>query len=78
MEIITGKTPDISEYFYLKFYDWVIYKSNAVLDPPQLGKFLVVSHHIGKIVSYWVLPVSGISISCETIQQLTFLEKQTD
>ena len=29
-------------------------------------------------MSYWILPESGIPISCITVQQLMFLEKQTD
>ena len=33
MEIITGETPDISDYFYFGFYGWVIYKSNAGVEP---------------------------------------------
>jgi hypothetical protein len=29
IEIITGKTPNISEYLDFEFYDWVMYQSNA-------------------------------------------------
>ena len=29
LEVITGETPDISEYLDFSFYDWVLYRSNA-------------------------------------------------
>ena len=29
LEIITGETPDISEYLDFAFYDWVYYRTNA-------------------------------------------------
>ena len=29
-------------------------------------------------MSYWILPSSGIPISCTTVQRLTELEKKTD
>ena len=29
-------------------------------------------------MSYWILPVSIITISCTTVQRVTHLEKQTD
>jgi hypothetical protein len=29
IEIITGDTPDISEYLDFGLYDWVLYKSNS-------------------------------------------------
>ena len=30
------------------------------------------------MMTYWILPESGIPISCSTLQRLTYLEKQTD
>lgn len=77
LEIITGETPDISEYMDFGFYDWVIFRSNAGLGPAELGRWLGVSHRIGKMMSYWILPPSGIPISCVTVQRLTELEKDT-
>ena len=75
LEIISGETPDISEYLDFAFYDWVTYKSNAGVGSPDLGRWLGVSHRVGPIMSYWVLPRSGIPISCTTVQRLTNLEK---
>ena len=77
-EIITGETPDISEYVDFSFYDWVIYRSNAGLDEPELGRWCGVSHKVGQLMSYWILPISGIPISCVTVQRLTGSEINTD
>ena len=78
LEIITGETPDISEYLDFTFYHWVVYRSNAGLGEPNLGRWIGVSHKVGQLMSYWVLPVSAIPISCVNVQRLTEAEKQTD
>ena len=78
LEIITGDTPDISEYLDFGFYDWVTYKPNAGVAAPELGRWLGVSHHVGKLMSYWVLPESGIPVSATTVQRVTNLEEQTE
>ena len=36
-EIITGETPDLSEYLDFEFYDWVTYQNNAGLGVPEVG-----------------------------------------
>jgi hypothetical protein len=77
LEIITGETPDISEYIDFGIYDWIIYKTNAGVAPPELGRWLGVSHRVGRMMSYWILPPSGIPISCTTVQRLTNLEQNT-
>ena len=33
---------------------------------------------MGQLMSYWILPISGIPISCTTVQQLTNLERETE
>jgi hypothetical protein len=68
----------LSEYLNLRIYNWVTSKSNAGLAPPVLGRWLGVSHRVGRLMSYWVLPPSGIPTSCTTVQRLTNLETQTD
>ena len=37
-----------------------------------------MSHRTGQLMSYWILPPSGIVISCTTVQRLTHSEMQTD
>lgn len=78
IECVTGETPDISEYIDFGFYDYVVFRSNAGLGESSIGRWLGVSHSIGKLMSYWILPESAIPISCTTVQRLTRLEMQTD
>ena len=78
IEKLTGETPDISEYLDFGFYDWVIFKDDAGLGEVQIGKFLGVSHDVGSLMSYWILPISGIPVSRTSVQRLTLLEKNTE
>lgn len=77
LEIITGITPDITEYLDFGFYDWVTFKTGGGVHPPELGRWLGVSHRVGSLMSYWILPRSGIPISCDTVQRLTISEQST-
>ena len=77
IEKLTGETPDISEYLDFGFYDWVIFKENAGLGEIQIGRFLGVSHNVGSLMSFWVLPPSGIPVARTSVQRLTLLEKTT-
>ena len=76
LEIISGNTPEISEYLDFSFYDYVVYKPNAGVGAPEIGRWLGVAHRVGPDMSYWVLPNSGIPIACTTVQRITNLEKQ--
>ena len=78
LEHITGETPDISEYLDFTFYDWVVYKPNAGLGKETLGRWLGVLHKIGQLMSYWILTIAGMVVSCVTVQRLTNAEKKTD
>ena len=55
-----------------------MYQQNAGLDKLKIGRWLGVSHKVGKLMSYWILPESGIAMSCTTVQRVTHLENQTD
>lgn len=78
LEIITGITPDISEWLDFHIYQWVHYKTNAGLGPQEIGRWLGVSHRTGPIMTYWVLPKSGRPISCDTVQRVTKAEMETE
>ena len=52
LEIITGETPDITEYLDFGFYDWVSFKQNTSLGAPELGRWLGISHRVGPLMSY--------------------------
>lgn len=78
LEMITGDTPDISEYLDFGIYDWVLYKDNAGMGETKLGRMLGISHRIGPMMSYFILPISCKIISCTTVQRLTLLDQQTE
>ncbi len=78
MEAALGETPDISEYLDFGFYDWVWFKRDAGIGEIELGKWLGVSRSTGSLMSYFVLPISGIPVSRTTVQRVTELEKQTE
>ena len=78
IEIITGDTADISEYLDFGFYDWVMFRTNAGLGEVALGRWIGVSHRVGRLMSYWVLPESGIPVSVTTVQRVTNAELSTD
>ena len=68
LEPLTGETPDISQHLDFGFYDGIRFKEYAVLGETKLGRFLIVSHHIGYIMSSWVFPASVIPMSRTTAQ----------
>ena len=78
LEIVTGETSDIREYIDFGFYKWVIYQDNYVLGELSIGRWLCVSHNVGKLMSYWIITVSGKFISSVNVQRLTEAEQATD
>ena len=78
LDIITCKTPDLSEYSDFGSYDWVTYQNNDGIEVTEFGRWLGVSHQVGQLMSYWILPESGIPVYCTTVKMITNLEKQTD
>ena len=70
------KTPDISEYLDFGFHDWVTFRNNAGLGCSKIGRWLGVSHRVGQLMLYWILPASRIPISCTKVQRVTELEKK--
>ena len=78
LEALTGETPDISQYLDFGFYDRVWFKEDAGLGETKLARFLGVSHQVGSLMSYWVLPASGIPMSRTTVQRVTNLESHMD
>jgi hypothetical protein len=61
MEVLTGDTPDISNYTNLTFYSPVwFWKMPSAQEPPQLGRWLGVANDIGTgTLSYWVIDKRG-------------------
>jgi hypothetical protein len=63
LEAITGETPNISEYLDFGFYDLVWSKNDAGIGETELGRFLDVSHSVGSLMGYHILPILGIPVS---------------
>ena len=78
LEVITGITPDITEYMDFTIYGWVYYRTDGALGTNEIGRWLGVSHRTGPMMTYWILPKSGRPISTDTVQNITESEKQTD
>ena len=74
----SGETPDISQYLDFGFYDWVWYKENAGLDVPRVGRFLGIANSSSNLLTFSILPESGIPIQADTVQLVTEPEKGTD
>ena len=59
---VTGETSDISEYLDFVFYGHVSYKENSGLGMKAIGRWLGVSHRVGRLMSYWILTQKGTAI----------------
>jgi hypothetical protein len=56
VEVLTGETPDISEYLNFDFYGWVkyYYPHIGLADNVFLGRWLGVAHNVGQAMNYWI------------------------
>ena len=55
-----------------------MFKQDTGLGKARIDRFLNMSHGVGALIFYWVLPSSGIPESRITVQRLTETEKSTD
>ena len=73
-ELVTGNTPDISEYTDFNWYENIWYHDQEATFPDdkrKLAKWLGVAHRVGQALCYYVLPASGRPIVRSTIQALS-------
>jgi hypothetical protein len=79
-ELVTGNTPDISEYVEFTWFQPVwYYEANAFPEDKRLiGRWIGVAHRVGQAMCYWILPESGIPIARTTIQSFTADEIATE
>lgn len=71
-EIVTGDTPDISEYVDFGFYDSVWFRDQPKDDGKSyLGRWLGVSHCIGSAMCYFVINSNGAIESRTSVQPLS-------
>ncbi len=75
-EMVTGTTPDISEYICFNWFQPVCYYDNTSFPEPtkHLACWIGVAHNIGQAMCFWVLPSSGVPIARSTVQALSNVE----
>ena len=75
LEIVTGDTPDISEWIDFEFYDRVWYYDHKKMEihdtGRRLARWLGVAHRVGSDLCYWLLLESGKVIARTTVQHVT-------
>jgi hypothetical protein len=74
IKMITGETPDISEWIDFKFYDrlWYYDQKKIKIDGSgrRLARWLGVAHRICSDLCYWLLLESGKIIARTTVQHV--------
>ena len=76
--MITGESVDITEYLDFGFYDWIWFKDNAGLGETKMGRWLGVSHHVGPLMSFWILTSGSKVLSRTMVQRVTNLGLQLE
>lgn len=71
-EVLTGETPDTTEFIEFDFYGWVKYRdiSSGLEDDVHLGRWLGVAHDIGQSMCYFILKSNGHVIARSTVRPL--------
>jgi len=72
-EVITGNTPDISEWAEFGWYE-PVYQYQDVPFPQTkriIARWLGVAHRVGQALCYWILTESGQVVARTSIQKLT-------
>lgn len=79
-ELVTGITPDISEYISFSWYQPVYYLNNMNFpeEKENIGRWIGVAHNIGQALCFWILPKSGIPIARTLVRAITGAEMQTN
>ena len=75
-EVVTGQTPDISEWLDFEFYDLVWWldrsiKPNFTDNSRRLARWLGVSHRVGSDLCYWLITESGKIIAKTSVEHVT-------
>ena len=73
-EMITGETPDISEWLDFSFYDrvWCYEHKKIEMDSTgkRLARWLGVAHRVGSDLCYWLLTSIGNVVARTTFQHV--------
>mmetsp|Transcript_11237 Transcript_11237/g.16168 ORF Transcript_11237/g.16168 Transcript_11237/m.16168 type:complete len:1367 (+) Transcript_11237:2028-6128(+) len=75
-EVLTGDTPDISDYLNFELYQWVkVYDPAAFPSNREyLGRWLGPAHYVGQALCYYVLKENGQVITRTSVRGLTETE----
>ena len=79
-EVLTGNTPDISEYLEFSWYQPVWFYEPDVYPQQnkQIARWLGIAHRVGQAMCYWILPISGVPIARTTIQEISKIELESE
>jgi hypothetical protein len=78
-ELVTGNTPDISEYTDYQWYQTIWYLDQDASFPEdkrKLAKWLGVAHRVGQALCYYILTSNGKVLVRSSVQALTEEELQ--
>jgi hypothetical protein len=78
-KVMTGETPDFSEYLDFDFYGWLKYHDPhaELAENVFLGRWLGVAYSVGQAMTYWVLKPNGYIIARSTVTPITDNERVT-
>jgi hypothetical protein len=78
--LVTGNTPDISEYISFSWFQpvWYYDKTNFPEETNHIGRWIGVAHNIGQAMCFWILPKSGIPIARTTVRAINNDELKTE
>jgi hypothetical protein len=79
-EILTGNTPDISEFLEFSWYEpiWYFEPEPFPQQTRKMARWIGVAHRVGQAMYYWLLPPTGIPIARTTIQKIKQDDMMTD
>ena len=75
--VLTGETPNISEYLDFGYYNSVLEQRQCRRWQQKFGLWLGVSQHFGSFILFWILMEAGNVISRMTVQRINTLELTT-
>jgi len=72
-EVLTGNTPDISEFLEFEWYQPIWYYDPEPFPEQRrkLARWIGIAHRVGQALCYWILPESGRPLARTTIQAVS-------
>mmetsp|Transcript_24287 Transcript_24287/g.34810 ORF Transcript_24287/g.34810 Transcript_24287/m.34810 type:complete len:1184 (-) Transcript_24287:1334-4885(-) len=78
-EVLTGNTPDVSEFLEFEWYQPVWYYDPEPFPEQRrkLARWIGIAHRVGQALCYWIIPESGRPLARTTIQAVSQDELST-